>query len=568
MDKVTLSHIQNKETWKNLTTICKIIPDNDVLPVRSTYNPDSPATNIGINYVKSEDDTSLWYTLPDLIASKQLSGKTPKILDAITFYPQGVQSGLQPIEILKGIPLESQENFIKKLIEERIQIKSDIKNKKDNSDYKDSIETKQDDINQNILKIIANATSYGIFIQINSTPEKKEKEVTVYGLDKFDTESERTEEPAEYFNPIMSVFLTACSRLILSTAETLVKKNKGQVFYFDTDSIFLTPEHVELVQDFFQPLNPYDVDVKMFKVEEDEDHNLLHDKLFYGISAKRYVLYERDDTSKKITIYKYSAHGLGHLLDPFVNNNKKDKEDWNENIWQDILTIQYNPESKDTILEKYQEKFAISQMSASTVDILNRFDKFNEEKAYKNKVKPFNFATVGTGWKKDPETDEPVIPFLPYADEKKKQDVPYMKFVDYKTGKIYPNKDFINTEEFWKPLSEVIRDYVEHKESKSDGNIGELKRKHLLINRFSIRYIGKESNELEESDIVGVTDGNYAKYLNLREVILEIDVYKEHKKIGVSKSNLFELQKKAKNNEKIKPQKETLMKILNYVKNR
>ena len=89
-----------------------------------------------------------------------------------------------------------------------------------------------------------------------------------------------------------------------------------------------------------------------------------------------------------------------------------------------------------------------------------------------------------------------------------------------------------------------------------------------IQNKFSIRYIGKESNELEESDIVGVTDENYAKYLNLREVILEIDVYKEHKKIGVSKSNLFELQKKAKNGEKIKPQKETLMKILNYVKNK
>ena len=62
-----------------------------------------------------------------------------------------------------------------------------------------------------------------------------------------------------------------------------------------------------------------------------------------------------------------------------------------------------------------------------------------------------------------------------------------------------------------------------------------------------------------------MTDENYAKYLNLREVILEIDVYKEHKKIGVSKSNLFELQKKARNGKKIKPQKETLMKILNYV---
>ena len=56
-----------------------------------------------------------------------------------------------------------------------------------------------------------------------------------------------------------------------------------------------------------------------------------------------------------------------------------------------------------------------------------------------------------------------------------------------------------------------------------------------------------------------------SQYLNLREVILEIDVYKEHKKIGVLKSNLFELQKKTKTSEKLKPQKETLMKILNYV---
>jgi len=86
---------------------------------------------------------------------------------------------------------------------------------------------------------------------------------------------------------------------------------------------------------------------------------------------------------------------------------------------------------------------------------------------------------------------------LPYADEKKRQDVPYMKFVDYKTGQVYPNKDFIDTEEFWKPLSEVIRDYVEHKESKSDGNIGELKRKHLLINKFSIRYIGRNQTNLK-----------------------------------------------------------------------
>jgi len=45
-------------------------------------------------------------------------------------------------------------------------------------------------------------------------------------------------------------------------------KEQGQVFYFDIDSIFLTPEHVELVQEFFQPLNPYDMDVMIFKIEK------------------------------------------------------------------------------------------------------------------------------------------------------------------------------------------------------------------------------------------------------------------------------------------------------------
>ena len=51
----------------------------------------------------------------------------------------------------------------------------------------------------------------------------------------------------------------------------------------------------------------------MFKVEDSKDGSLLHDKWFYGVSAKRYVIYDYDEKTKQFTIYKQSLHGLGHL---------------------------------------------------------------------------------------------------------------------------------------------------------------------------------------------------------------------------------------------------------------
>lgn len=45
----------------------------------------------------------MWYTLSDITASKILTGKMPKIEDAITFIPIGKQNNLRKIEILKGM---------------------------------------------------------------------------------------------------------------------------------------------------------------------------------------------------------------------------------------------------------------------------------------------------------------------------------------------------------------------------------------------------------------------------------------------------------------------------------
>ncbi len=534
LDHIAIEDVSKKETWQNLTTICKIIPDDDILPVRSKYGTKN-TTNIGINYLKSKDDTHLWYSLPDLIASKILSGKTPKILEAITFEPDGIQEDLQEIEVLKGITVNPEEDFIKKLIEERIRIKSELK-------------TEQNNISQGILKIIANATSYGIYIETNSDSEQEKVESTVYGLDSFDMESEKVEQLGRYFHPIMSIFLTAGSRLILACAESLVKQNGGYMAYCDTDSVFISPQHVPLVQSFFKSLNPYSTDVEMFKVEDDENGEKLDNVLFYGISAKRYVLYEYD--RKTIIIRKHSAHGLGHLIDI-------DEKQW----WHDILSLHYKLEFNDS---KHSNKYAVSQLTVSNYDIYKRFAKLNHGKPLSKMIKPFNFITVGSGYKVNSETGEPIIPTMPFVEKSKTHEAPYREFLDYKTGKSYPNEDSLDTKEYWKPMNEVFSDYVRHNDAKSEGEIGFLRKRHLTINSDSIHYIGKESNELEQSQVFGVSKEDTIQYVNLqkrlREIIENLTLDKALK-IGISRRTFFYLKKKLINKKQIKLKEKILRKL-------
>lgn len=549
LDSVSLDDIAKKETWSRLATICRIVPNNDVLPVRSKY--DSKNTyNIGINYLKSEDNTSLWYALPDLIASKLQMGKIPRIEEAITFHPEGVQDDLNDIDILQSIRVRHDEDFIKKLIEERIRIKREAKNLTEE-------DKRQADLKQNILKIIANATSYGIFIEINSK-EDKEKKLKIYGLESFEMNTEKIEEEGKAFNPIMATFITAGSRLLLASAEALLLKNEGYLAYTDTDSVFISPSHVEVLQGFFRTLNPYTEATESIKVEDDKSKNPLHNVWFYGISAKRYVLYDFDETSKDILIRKHSAHGLGHL-------QGVDEEQW----WYDILSLHYNPHLKEQILSNYRDKVAFSQLTISNYDILRRFEQLNENKQLKNKIKPFNFITVGTGYRIDPHSKEPIIPMLPFVNSKRSMEIPYMDFIDYKTGLHYPNAKSPDAKYYWKPLSQVFEDYVVHRESKSEGDIGQLGRRRMTMDASSINYIGKETNELEESEILGAFEENYAKYSQmdeskLKQLILGIKK-PDASKYGLSERNLTYLKNKIRNNKPFRLKDRTKKRLIRLI---
>lgn len=43
---------------------------------------------------------------------------------------------------------------------------------------------------------------------------------------------------------------------------------------------------------------------------------------------------------------------------------------------------------------------------------------------------------------------------------------------------------------------------------------GRLQRKHVVIDASSIHYIGKETNELEVVEVIGVDPESYAKYIH------------------------------------------------------
>jgi hypothetical protein len=86
------------ETWPRLRGYALIKPDGgDMLPFRTEYESHDAAnladtvwlsTNVGFNYINA---APAWYALPDVIESKILTGKCPRILRTIEFDPVGKQ---------------------------------------------------------------------------------------------------------------------------------------------------------------------------------------------------------------------------------------------------------------------------------------------------------------------------------------------------------------------------------------------------------------------------------------------------------------------------------------------
>jgi hypothetical protein len=311
LDQVTLEDMQARSTWRQLPTLVRLSPQEDTLPVRTKY--DGQTYTIGLT--RHTSPKPLWYTLADCIVSKLLTGRCPRIGKAITYRPGPPQKGLKPTKILglEEFTIDpTTGDFFSKLVDLRDHAKAN-----GNSAEK-------------ALKIIANSTSYGIFIEVIRDDAPKAEPVAVFGPngEQLKIATKAVEEPGRYFHPLLGVLITGAARLMLGIAEKLTLDRGLDWAFCDTDSLAIARpkgtsrrefhRRASEVIDWFAPLNPYTKSGSILKVE---DHNYtvgskkMQPLYCWAISAKRYALFNR--AGNKIILRKASAHGLGHLLDPY-----------------------------------------------------------------------------------------------------------------------------------------------------------------------------------------------------------------------------------------------------------
>src|SRR5262249_13116973 len=152
-----------------------VSPTHDIFPVRAPYNYRQPdKLNIGVNQLTSE--RPIWMAGPDIIASIILNdGRIPEILRAVRLTPKGKQKGMQSVKLMGEFFVDPyEEDFFKRVIELR---KANENNK----------------IFKHALKIIANSTSYGCFVELNEVRQAKPVSLEIFSGELYNKKGEMKE---------------------------------------------------------------------------------------------------------------------------------------------------------------------------------------------------------------------------------------------------------------------------------------------------------------------------------------------------------------------------------------
>ena len=434
LDRVTLDDCFDPTTWHQLVGIAQLAPDGDVVPVRARYTKTS--WQIGLNPLTS--DEALWYPIADLVASKLLTGTTPKILRAVRFEPTRARSaGLRPVALMGQASIDPRaQDFFRAIIEERKRI-----------DHSDLPEAEREWRSKG-LKILANATAYGIYAQMTRRElnQDERETVTVHGYreEPFTREVTAPEDPGPFCFPPFAACITGGARLMLAMLERLVDEAGGSYAFCDTDSMaIVATEHgtdqitcpggptrtetgeqaitalswaqVDAIRARFEALKPYDRQLVPDALLELEDYNYedphtgtntRRRQLYcYAISAKRYVLYNEgpgglnlrswslpDDTGEdpdatESAIRKPSEHGLGHLLNPTDPENPD--RNWIRQAWEYLLAIDTGLRVEEPA---WLDRPAITRTTVSTPRLHRLFHQRGQ--SYDESIKPFNFMNV------------------------------------------------------------------------------------------------------------------------------------------------------------------------------
>lgn len=469
IDSLALADLLSKETWADprMWTLCEVEPNGEILPVRSTYTggPGQPPT-IGWNHVFTEAGKTLPYFVPDLIAAKLYSGRTPNIIRATTFVPIGRQE-VHPLSLLE-VEIGSGDDTVRALSEARILEKVE---------RKPGWEGRAQG-----LKIIANSLAYGISVEVNR--KKRAGTSTIYGLGEtsFEFEDTETEEPGENHSPLLGAVLTSGSHLLLALAEKVAEREGGVVVYCDTDSIFVTPSRVApRIAEALAGLNPYSGTVPFLKDETEKKAPRKEypsgspdtSPRFFGLSCKRYCLFVRDRHGHPHVFRKgeekgASDHGLGSFDIP------GDRRDFVAHIWEAIIELGTEAGSRFVGIA------ATSPFALSTPALLPRVRDLGE-------LRPFTFLTARL---LNPSAD---------PDDSRSELGPYIS-----TEEVEARIRLLDApgQRTW---GSVVESFARHRDRKCEvGPNGRIVRRRVLVRASRTSGLGKEANRIADARVLGV----------------------------------------------------------------
>lgn len=548
--RVSLEKCFDPTIWKQFKFFALVQPDGDIFPVRTVY--DGTTQNIGNNYLTS--DTPIWFAGPDLVASKLLTGKAPKILRAIRMVPHGKQAGMMSVN-LRGSMVEIdpyKDDLFRKVIEQRKLHKSD------KALYY-------------WLKILANSI-YGFFVELIPEIRNKNVPVRVFSGDKkFPDSSDVIENPGAWFFAPLASLITSSGRLLLAMTEASVKEKQGSYLFCDTDSLaivssenggslnvsgsegvrILTWKEVRNIADRFSSLNPYDrkivkgsilnlVDANYIDSDPQESQRQLYG---YSIAAKRYALYEKIG-KKDIKIVDPKAHGVGFLYPPKDSSKEwiSDIPEWISEMWDYIIRGSLNLDRK---IPAWINMPQMMRLTITTCNVLKLLGAWEIARPYNFLLLPMVDPLFGYAFYR--RSNEKVLLVCPFSS---KQDQWFdLECVNIHDGKKYRmvdcsrNIDVSPNVVFPSQFARLLIEYQEHSEAKSLGpdaesctaeTSGLLKRAHIVAG--DLRYVGKETDrKWEEGDDLSLFEFKNTEYGRTRMIVASDDVKKAILEIGINK---------------------------------
>lgn len=272
-----------------------------------------------------------------------------ELIRPIRIVPHGRQPGMKPIMLRGVVEIDPyRDDFFKVLIEQRKANESDKTLKR-------------------ALKVIANSTAYGAFVELNEERKSKPVQLDVFSGEHHHRQSARDIElPGKWYFPALASLITSGGRLLLAMAEQCVTDAGGTWLFADTDSLAVVasptggivypkrPEEecemdqretapipvllhstvLEMVRRF-RSLNPYAFGGDVLKVEDvnyengDPNTDTLRIAQGYAVSSKRYAVMEGSK------IIEVKGHGLGYLMSPASG----DEPDWMQSAWEYSLRL-------------------------------------------------------------------------------------------------------------------------------------------------------------------------------------------------------------------------------------